>query len=66
MAHVGAYIWGYYAGYRGNGKENGNYYLGFRVLGLGFKDYLGILLEAHRDIGIWGILYYLCTRRTRV
>ena len=23
--------------YRDNGKENGNYYLGFRVWGLGFR-----------------------------
>ena len=26
-------IWSVYWGYRGNGKENGSYYLGFRVWG---------------------------------
>ena len=31
-------IWGTYWGYTGdNGKENGNYYLEFRGLGLGFR-----------------------------
>ena len=30
--------WGYLGLFRDNGKENGNYYLGFRVEGLGFGD----------------------------
>ena len=30
--------------YRDNGKENGNYYLEFRVWGLGlYKGYIGIM-----------------------
>ena len=30
--------------YRDNGKENGNYYLGFRVLGFGFPEIRGTFL----------------------
>ena len=31
-------IWWYNIGsYRDNGKQNGNYYLGFRLEGLGFR-----------------------------
>ena len=32
--HIGVVL-GLYRGYRDNGKENGNYYLGFRVKDLG-------------------------------
>ena len=36
--YIYIYMWGIYWG---NEKDNGNYYLGFRVQGLGFRD-LGI------------------------
>ena len=40
--YIYIYIWG--GIYWGNEKDSGNYYLGFRVQGLGF-----------RDLGVWGL-----------
>ena len=39
--------------YRGNGKENGNYYLGFRVLGLRVGG-LGLRLSAAFRVQVSG------------
>ena len=60
MYNLGGILWLYKGLYRDNGKENGNYYLGFRVLGL-YRDngkengsyYLGFRVLG---LGFWGYI----------